>query len=115
MKTRTVQVNEGENMGPIDFGYNFAAHYESLGAPPAQRKEREDHAVRQLRKLCNAPTLSGLQVRDGDYWYDVLDLGMYDGWPYWRPVPAVGVNDRVFGGLIWKFFYDIDDVREAQP
>lgn len=116
MRFRTEVVREGENMGPIDWTYGFIGHFSTYCSTPEYKQERCDHAVAVLRRVVEHGDPRALQIRCGDYWYDVLDVGMYDGWPYWRPTPAVMVRDRVLGGAIWKFFYDLDDARaQSKP
>jgi len=109
MKYRTVVERIGEKVGPIDWDYDFLGHYNRMcGCRDPRSIERSEKAVAILRHLSES---DGWQVRNGDYWYDVYDVGMYDGWPFWKPTPAVFVQERVLGGGQWKFFYELDEVR----
>lgn len=89
MKTRTVQVSEGENLGPIDWSYDFASH--NWNRPGGgTNPECVAQAIESLRKI-ETWLVEGKAVEIYLYsmWAKVLDIGMYDGWPYWRPVPSV--------------------------
>lgn len=52
-------------------------------------------------------------------WGDVLDVGMYDGWPYWKPVPSVysrgplGGEWHCFSMLSGAETYNVGDERRA--
>ena len=43
---------------------------------------------------------------------EVLYVGMYDGWPYWRPVPSVLIRG-VLGGAEWHAFSMVTDYEPA--
>lgn len=38
---------------------------------------------------------------------DVLCAGMYDGWPFWRPTPAIGIRETLGYGIEAVFFYKL--------
>ena len=113
MKYRTEIVREGENLGPIDFNYNFIQHFDTHCCSDEKKREYCDAAVARLRQLAESADPTQWQIRCGEYWYDVVDIGMYDGWPFWKPDPAVMRLDRVFHTGVWEFFYSLDDVRKA--
>ena len=102
MKTRMVEVREGELLGPVDWSYDFEQHCwgpDKGGTNPlvvARSKEI-------LRRICDAPDAKwevGLAYSDG--LYPLLAVGMYDGWPWWRPVPSVCVSTWL--GAEWHAF-----------
>lgn len=111
MKYRTEIVREGENVGPIDFSYDFIQHYGTHCCSDEQKREYCDAAVALLRTVAEADDPQDLRIRCDEWWYDVLDVGMYDGWPYWKPVPAVMVVERVFKTATWKHFYQLAAVE----
>ncbi len=47
----------------------------------------------------------------GQFSWDVIQVGMYDGWPFWKPTPAaqtygpLGVGD-------WQFYYEVTGVKK---
>ena len=43
---------------------------------------------------------------------EVLDVGMYDGWPYWKPVPSVFTRSALGGGE-WHCFAMLTDYEPA--
>lgn len=82
MRTHTVTVREGEMLGPIDWTHPMVAEAEErhpgvVAAIQAEERERGTHEM----------TTDGGWPRFG--WHRVLDMGMWDGWPYWRPMPSV--------------------------
>ena len=80
MRTRTVEVREGDNVGPVDWDHPNAKDV------PADWKEAEQHPERF--------TYNGR---------DIVQICMYDGWPYWKPMPAVMFIGPLRSGE-WDFF-----------
>jgi hypothetical protein len=97
VKTHTVTVREGENLGPVDWDYDFEQHDWDHGGGTKPLCVQEGKKV--LQQLVAA---DGGRVWLYDQWRDVLDFGMYDGWPFWRPVPSVCV--ATFVGPEWHWF-----------
>ncbi|KTE23134.1 MULTISPECIES: hypothetical protein [unclassified Sphingopyxis] len=65
-ETKTVRV--GENMGPVDWDHPMAKD-----VPPIWREAERSPA----------------DFTFGVYERSILAICMYDGWPYWRPTPAI--------------------------
>lgn len=114
MKYRTEIVREGEKLGVIDWAHPFIDSFQNYCASDEQKQIYCDKSVAVLKQVTEADDPMMLQVRCDDYWYNVFDVGMYDGWPFWRPMPAVQVEDRVFHCAIWKFFYELAECRMAK-
>lgn len=111
MRTRTVTERIGEDMGPIDWSYDFAQHFTSHQAN--RREEALAQALAWLRDLEADPsayraTTDGGWPRFG--WHDVIKVCMYDGWPYWRPVPSVLVAGTLGGE--WHCFSMLTGVEK---
>jgi len=106
MRTRTVTERIGENTGPIDWDYDFESHGWNLDGSTNPKCVAIGKAT--LQRLCDAGGKG--QVKFYGEWRDVLAVGMYDGWPYWRPVPSVCLN--TFFGAEWHSFLDLRDFRE---
>lgn len=112
MRTETRTVRIGERVGDIDWSYDFRSHFNNMCSNDARRDEACAQQVAKLRELESAiqsdkpmrATSDGGWPRCG--WGRVLDVGMYDGWPYWKPTPAVLVAGPL--GAEWKFFYSLD-------
>jgi hypothetical protein len=66
MHSRMVEVREGDNVGPVDWEHPTAK------AMPEHWREAEQHPERF--------TFNGRSI---------VQICMYDGWPYWTPRPAV--------------------------
>lgn len=77
---RTVEVREGENMGPIDWSHEWAKDMPQIWREA--EKSPQDF-------LYNGRT--------------IIQIGMYDGWPYWKPCPAIQFIGPLGGGE-WDHF-----------
>ncbi len=126
MRTETRTVCIGENVGPIDWAYDFRSHFNSLCTSDERRDEACARSVGWLRRI-DADFRAGLPMRattDGGWprcgVRRVVDVGMYDGWPYWRPTPSVQIESPL-GGAEWHAFsfltnvYAGEDGSEALP
>lgn len=114
MRTRTVTVREGENVGPIDWSYDFLSHFASYCTSDERRADLCARSIEQLRTVeerfkAGKKTLA---TTDGGWprfgWHEVVDVGMYDGWPYWKPVPSVMTRGPLGGE--WHAFSFITDI-----
>ena len=103
MKTRMVEEREGEHLGPVDW---------DMSKWPFQPDEVQLVRLRTLIEAKEAyeVTDDGGWPRCG--WARVYEVGMYDGWPYWRPGPAV-LTGGIFG-LVWVWADRITDIRPAR-
>ena len=112
MKTYQVTKREGEYLGPVDWSYNFLQHFDCYCTDDIGKQKACDRQIEVLRKLLSGPeweaTTYGGWPRCG--WGEVLKVGMYDGWPYWKPVPSV-LTTSVLGGGEWHPFCNITDIR----
>ena len=115
MKTRMVEERIGEYLGPVDWSYNFASHFDRCCiSNPAEKQKHIDRAVAWLRILAAdkdkyLATTYGGWPRCG--WGRVLEVGMYDGWPYWRAVPSVCLSTWL--GCEWHDFSFITNLADA--
>lgn len=75
MRTRTITVHEGEDMGPVDW-----SHPTAKDMPPIWR-EAEQHPDGFM--LCENGSFTAREI---------FKICMYDGWPYWKPTPAIYGN-----------------------
>lgn len=108
MKTRTVTVREGEYLGPVDWDYDFRQHFNNYCCNDGAKDELSRKAVEKFRML-----EVGDSVDEGYGPREVLEIGMYDGWPWWRPVPHYLRNGTL--GPEWHPFYSIQEVRKKRP
>lgn len=84
MKTHTVTVHEGENVGPVDW-----EHPHAKDMPPIWREAEQNP--------------KGFVFDYGHGGREILSICMYDGWPYWKPMPAVCYVGPL-GRAEWQFF-----------
>lgn len=82
MRTETLSVQIGENMGPVDW-----SHPTAKDMPPIWR---------EAEAYPDAFTFS-------EYRRTILAICMYDGWPYWRPTPAIQFIGPL-NSAEWTFF-----------
>lgn len=91
MRTETRTVRIGEDVGPIDWSHPIASDKPEIWREAEKNPEDfelvGDFSARAIFKLC-----------------------MYDGWPYWKPTPAI-FHASPLGGGEWSFFnsYGIRD------
>jgi hypothetical protein len=81
-----VEERIGENMGPIDWSHEIAA------SKPDLWREAEKNPGQFLFNNV-----------------EIYALAMYDGWPYWKPTPAIQFAGPL--GPEWTFFnsYSVRD------
>ena len=104
MKYRKVVEREGELLGPVDWTYDFRQHFNSMGSPDAVKDEYCARRVELLRRI-SEPGEWRVILAHSSVWKDVYAVGMYDGWPFWKPTPAMLTSGTL--GAEWHFFYDL--------
>ncbi len=107
MRTETRTVSVGEYLGPVDWD-----NLDKCRMPALTEEQRG-----WLRDL-EANTDAYQATTDGGWprfcWHPVLNVGMYDGWPYWSPGPAVQTLGPL--GPEWHWAYSLTGcVRKARP
>lgn len=110
MRTKTVTVSEGELLGPVDWSYDFTSHdwsqYKGVVNPEVSAR------AKGLLRQIEVGLADGKRVEAAfysDYHQPVIEIGMYDGWPYWRPVPSIFVRGTLGGE--WHSFCSLMGVR----
>jgi len=105
MKTRTVTVREGEYLGPVDPDYDHmqGAWSRSQGGYNPEFLER---GWEQILKM-NASPEGWTFHSDGGGLFRVVRVGMWDGWPFWKPTPAIGYIGPL-GAIEWAFYYRLN-------
>ncbi len=96
MKTRTVSIREGEWLGPIDWDAEW----------PFEVDEKTRKALREIEANPEdfEITTDGGWPRIG--WGQVFHVGMWDGWPYWRPGPAITMRGVLGTEIVWGHYFD---------
>lgn len=106
---------DGELLGPVDWDYPFQLHDWEHGGSTNPSSVRE--GLERLRTLVAADEegwLGGWEATtDGGWprigWGTVLAVGMFNGWPYRRPVPGVLIRTRL--GAEWSAFTSLSEIR----
>lgn len=107
MKTRMVEERIGEYLGPIDWSYDFNQHnwgQHHGGINP----EIVMPSMAMLRQLEQPGDWRAMTYQ---IWRNVLRVGMYDGWPFWKPTPSVLLSGSL--GPEWTPFYNLQAIERA--
>jgi hypothetical protein len=114
MRSYTKTCYEGERIGDIDWGYDFRSHFNLMCSNDARKDEACEKSKKRL-KLIEDEFRAGREIRTTTYgggprcgMHRVIDVGMYDGWPYWKPTPSVMVSGVL--GAEWHSFSSLTDV-----
>lgn len=86
MQTRVVTERIGEDVGAVDWEHPYAANMPEHWRDAEQNPEKYELL------------LNGMFTPR-----DVFKLCMYDGWPYWKPTPAI-YRASPLGGCEWTHF-----------
>ena len=79
MRTRMVKERIGENMGPVDWSHDTAKDKPQIWRDAEKNPQGFLFNGRLIYEIC-----------------------MYDGWPYWKPTPAISFLGPI--GPDWNFF-----------
>lgn len=103
MITRTYTERIGEYLGPIDWDYDFAQHdwHGSRGGVNPEITAASRLLLKKLETDLN-------QNRECKVWiygirHQVIKVGMYDGFPFWKPTPSICVDTH--SGVEWHPWY----------
>ena len=103
--TKTVVERIGENMGPVPKDYDIWDKRWG-GLYPNNPEIRV--AKFQMFLDMQEAFLNGNKIRvsyDPDFGDFLADVGLYDGWPYWEPVPCF--KQATWLGGEWHTWYQI--------
>lgn len=95
------RVNKGTMVGPVDPDYPWGEH----GVYPCDTPEQKTARIAEWKALM-------LSLKPGDrVWAHqcertVLEVGMYDGWPWWRPVPHISYIGPL-GAIEYEVYYNL--------
>lgn len=88
MRTETRTVHIGEWLGPVDWTFDFDSWgWDRGGSGNPTLIEPSKAALRDLERWIEDE--KPCEVGEHQSWHRVIRVGMYDGWPFWRPVPSV--------------------------
>lgn len=99
----------GEWLGPVDWTFDFEAEGNTSSDP-----DRNAKAIKMLHEVEDG-------LARGEQWYvyaygtrrKVLRVGMYDGWPYWKPVPTY-LTDTWLGAETMRWYTPIGAYRDER-
>jgi len=114
MRTKTMTVRIGEMLGPVDPSYDPTQHN---WGPNKGGCNPETTACGFARILELAADPDGwVYCPSGFTSFPVVRVGMYDGWPFWRPTPAIGYIGPL-NSVEWAFFYELSahNTRKGSP
>jgi hypothetical protein len=104
-----VEKRIGEKLGPVDWSYDFTRHNWG-GGRGGINPECSMVATNLLKELQEAID-AGIAM-DAQFYsvmQPVVDVGMYDGWPFWQPTPSVCVRGPL--GCEWHPWYGMSAIR----
>lgn len=114
MKTVTYTERVGERVGDVDWNYDFLSHFGNL-CTDENGKFEACELKKELLRLMEERFRYGrltLATTDGGWprfgYSEVIDVGMYDGWPFFRPVPSVCIRGPLGGS--WQAFCTITEI-----
>jgi hypothetical protein len=108
-----VTTREEGYVGPIDWTYDFKSH--GWGQKGSVNPDCIDRQIEWLKKL---DATSNNQWSASTYtgwpriWHKVISVGMYIGWPYWRPIPSVLLQGPL--GPEWHSFLSLTGVSDGK-
>lgn len=110
MRTWTEIHREGELLGPVDWSYDFTQHDWGRGNCGGVNPESTAAATEMLKQAERA-LLAGKRVTCRCYGlnHTLVAVGMYDGWPFWKPVPSICVSTRM--GSEWHPWYCVAGIK----
>lgn len=89
-------------IGPVDPDYDWLSGFANYCTTDERKREYAEKA-----KALMLATKEGDELtRSGQFTVKVFSVGMYDGWPYWKPVPAVGYVGPL-GIVEYAFFNEL--------
>ena len=96
------QTRCGEMMPGIDWSFDFSEGFKSMGTTEERKAEYRDKCVAFLRTIKPGDKVTS----SGQFERVVLQVGMYDGWPYWKPTPAISYIGPL-GTVEYDFYYNL--------
>lgn len=111
MRTRLVEVREGEKLGPIDWGFKFEYPWIGTGMD-SDLVNTCTYNLKNIEKWL-------LERKKIHVWLygireAIVDCGMWDGFPHWKPTPSFAICG-VFGSLEWHSWYHCRRVSYERP
>jgi hypothetical protein len=109
MKYKTVNVCEGERLGdvPVEFDYEpFCKRF--MGGRHQEMLAESITTYRDMLAAYNE-NREGIIASEGDFEHEVIDMGLYDGWPFWAPRPCYFW--KTWAGGEWRNFYELRAFR----
>jgi hypothetical protein len=135
MRTRTITVREGEWLGPVDWSYDFGKHsWDRRGGCVNPEAVKEGELALRILADAYADSMkpAGWEYDTDDRtdpkpqpakWryspsflasFEIVFVGMYDGWPFWEPTPAIGYVGPL-GRIEVEFFYKLRKEQLIPP
>ena len=95
------KVHRGTMVAPVDPDYDWGQH----GVYPCDTPEQRAERIARWRELM-------LSLKPGDRVWSyqcertVVEVGMYDGWPWWSPVPHISYIGPL-GSIEYEVYYNL--------
>lgn len=105
MKHRTVTVYEGERLGDVPDDFDFEPFCKRFMGGHHQGFLAESIATYREMLAAFKADPNGLIASEGEFQHEVIDMGLYDGWPFWTPRPCYFW--KTWAGGEWREFYSL--------
>ena len=107
METRTI-VERIPEWFDLDEAFDYSARSDLQSCHPDVLREGWE----TIRKMARSPEEWWFRP-SGFSSFRVVQVGMYDGWPYWRPTPAIGYVGPL-GRVEVAFFYNVREHKVSR-
>lgn len=107
--TETVTRRQGQWF-PLDPGHDWRKHHPTIYPNNPEIPQEAWRLIQDVREDGWVYSPSGFTC------FPVVSVGMYDGWPFWRKVPAIGYIGPLSSVEV-AFFYNLrpGNIREGNP
>ena len=96
------KVDVGTMVDGIDWSYDFSQGFASMCTNQERKDAARDRCIEFFRTLKSGDEFTS----SGQFSHKALTVGMYDGWPFWKPTPAVAYVGPL-GRVEYDFYYNI--------
>jgi hypothetical protein len=96
------KMRRGEMKPGIDWSFDFSQGFARMCSSQATKDEHRDRCVAFLKTLKPGARV----MSNGQFEREIVSVGMYDGWPFWTPTPAISYIGPL-GSLEYDFYYNL--------
>lgn len=98
----TGKARRGEMVEGIDWSFDFSQGFASYCTTQEKKDGMRDECVAFLKTMKSGDRF----MMSGQFEKVAVTVGMYDGWPFWKPTPAVSYVGPL-GTIEYAFYNEI--------